>query len=207
MQISISDHANIIKFDNRPFADLNEMHSVIVDNWNRVVRGDDTVYILGDFCWAKESEWPFYLGPLADPDCWMLYGHVHTTREYDFMEKLRQEVKASMTKYLFANYRLKMYSYLNHSLRTGALRSIIGVHFTSKVLNKESCCFPGVSFWRIDRTSFWADVEVALHLNTASGSCEWRGVLSLWCSFDDVFSCSIEELCESIDRRAEGMIY
>ena len=41
-------HANIIKFDNRPFADLNEMHSVIVDNWNRVVRGDDTVYILGD---------------------------------------------------------------------------------------------------------------------------------------------------------------
>lgn len=58
-------HANVIKFDNRPFADLNEMHNTIVDNWNRVVRGDDTVYILGDFCWAKESEWPFYLGPLA----------------------------------------------------------------------------------------------------------------------------------------------
>ena len=32
-----------------------------------------------------------------NPDCWMLYGHVHTTREYDFMEKLRQEVKASHT--------------------------------------------------------------------------------------------------------------
>ena len=110
----------------------------------------------------------------------------------------------SMTKYLFANYRLKMYSYLNHSLRTGALRSIIGVHFTNKVLNKESCCFPGVSFWRIDRTSFWADVEVALFLNTVSGPCEWRGVLSLWCSFGDVFSCSIEELSEACYRRAEG---
>ena len=110
----------------------------------------------------------------------------------------------SMTKYLFANYRLKMYSYLNHSLRTGALRSILGFHFTNKVLNKESCRFPGVSFWRIDRTSFWADVEVALRLNTASGSCEWRGVLSLWCSFDNGFSCSVEELSETCDRRAEG---
>ena len=110
----------------------------------------------------------------------------------------------SMTKYLFANYRLKMYSYLNHSLRTGQLRSITGLHFTNRVLNKESCCFPGISYWRIDRTSFWADVEVALCLNTSSGSREWRGVLSLWCSFDDGFSCSIEELSESCDRRAEG---
>ena len=143
-------HENILKFDNRPFVNINEMHQTIVDNWNRVVRGDDTVYILGDFCWAKESEWPFYLGPLAgqkvlirgnhdpkefsrttrkffsdvkdykeitdsgkhvilshypipfhkadyNPDCWMLYGHVHTTREYDHMVKLRREIKASHT--------------------------------------------------------------------------------------------------------------
>ena len=140
-------HAKVIEFDKRPFENLNEMHRVIVDNWNRVVRTDDTVYILGDFCWSKESEWPFYLGPLAgqkvlirgnhdpkrfspavrkffqdirdykeitdgerhvilchypipfhkaayDPNCWMLYGHVHTTREQRFMEQLRSDVKA-----------------------------------------------------------------------------------------------------------------
>ena len=46
-------HANVIKFDNRPYSDLNEMHNTIVDNWNRVVRGNDTVYILGDFCWGN----------------------------------------------------------------------------------------------------------------------------------------------------------
>ena len=27
----------------------------------------------------------------------MLYGHVHTTREYDYMVKLRREIKASCT--------------------------------------------------------------------------------------------------------------
>ena len=58
-------HANVIRFDQRPFADLSEMHEAIVSNWNRVVTGNDTVYILGDFVWAKDSEWPFYVAPLA----------------------------------------------------------------------------------------------------------------------------------------------
>ena len=58
-------HANIIRFDNRPFADLTEMHDIILNNWNSRVTGNDTVYVIGDFIWAKESEWPFYLGPLA----------------------------------------------------------------------------------------------------------------------------------------------
>ena len=40
-------HENSLKFDNRPFANINEMHQAIVDNWNRVVSGNDTVYILG----------------------------------------------------------------------------------------------------------------------------------------------------------------
>ena len=58
-------HANVIRFDNRPFADLTEMHNTILDNWNKTVTGNDTVYILGDFVWAKESEWPFWVEPLA----------------------------------------------------------------------------------------------------------------------------------------------
>lgn len=48
-------HENILRFDNRPFADLNEMHNAIVTRWNSVVTGNDTVYILGDFIWDKQS--------------------------------------------------------------------------------------------------------------------------------------------------------
>lgn len=148
-------HANVIRFDNRPFADLNEMHNTILDNWNKTVTGNDTVYILGDMIWAKESEWPFWLGPLAgkkvlitgnhDPkqfsaatkkffqdikdykdiadngrrvllchyampfhmaaysdNCYMLYGHVHNTREYTFLEKFRKEIKESCTEQGYA---------------------------------------------------------------------------------------------------------
>lgn len=69
MNYYISDlhigHANAIKFDGRPFADVNEMNNAIIENWNSRVKTDDTVYILGDFIWAKESEWPYFVGPLA----------------------------------------------------------------------------------------------------------------------------------------------
>lgn len=145
-------HANVLRFDNRPFADVSEMNSKIIENWNARVKTDDTVYILGDFIWAKESEWPFYVGPLAGnkvlirgnhdpqhfsgttkrmfqeitnlkeikdngrhvimchypmpffrcgfaPTAFMLYGHVHRTLEYEYLLKLRKDVKAAASGY------------------------------------------------------------------------------------------------------------
>ena len=47
-------HKNVLKFDNRPFKDLNEMHEAIIENWNSVITENDDVYILGDFAWHKE---------------------------------------------------------------------------------------------------------------------------------------------------------
>jgi calcineurin-like phosphoesterase family protein len=41
-------HANIIKYCNRPFPNVEVMNNTIKDNWNRVVRPQDTIYILGD---------------------------------------------------------------------------------------------------------------------------------------------------------------
>lgn len=42
-------HLNIIKYCNRPFSDVEEMDKILIDNWNRRVNKNDTVYILGDF--------------------------------------------------------------------------------------------------------------------------------------------------------------
>lgn len=33
------------------------METVLNQNWNSVVKSDDTTYMLGDFCWLKEDEW------------------------------------------------------------------------------------------------------------------------------------------------------
>ena len=61
MNYYISDlhfgHGNIIKFDQRPFTTTEEMTHVLIRNWNLTVTNQDTVYILGDFCWGKEPDW------------------------------------------------------------------------------------------------------------------------------------------------------
>lgn len=156
MNFYISDlhigHANAIMFDNRPFADVEEMNNTIIENWNSRVKNTDTVYILGDFIWGKESEWHLFLKCLAgnkilirgnhDPrqfsdttknmiqeitnlkeikdmgkhiimchypmpffragfsnSSYMLYGHVHQTKEYEYIKELRKAVMANSTGY------------------------------------------------------------------------------------------------------------
>ena len=141
-------HENILKFDNRPFKTLEEMHETIISNWNSRVSKTDTVYILGDFCWGKEQDWIPLLKKLQghkvlikgnhdlknmsatlkkcfqsitdykevtdngfrvimshypiimyrgayNEKIYMLYGHVHETREYDFIRKWRDELRES----------------------------------------------------------------------------------------------------------------
>lgn len=49
-------HANIVRFDNRPFKDVEEMDRALIDNWNRKVKDEDTVYILGDISWYDKEK-------------------------------------------------------------------------------------------------------------------------------------------------------
>lgn len=112
----------------------------------------------------------------------------------------------TMTKVLFDRYRLDMYTYLNNCLHTGALTAIVGKPIKTRVINHEICTFPGVTYWRIDRANFLADVTVELKLQTSTGLVDWRGCLTCWCGFDDngLFF-SIEDLDESLDRKDEGL--
>ena len=48
---------NILRFDQRPFVTVEEMEQVLISNWNSAVTNQDTVYILGDFCWGKKPDW------------------------------------------------------------------------------------------------------------------------------------------------------
>jgi len=49
-------HANVIKYDNRPFKDVYEMNDEIIRRHNERVKDTDTVYFLGDYgFWATQN--------------------------------------------------------------------------------------------------------------------------------------------------------
>lgn len=57
-------HQNVIKFDNRPFDDIDEMDRTIIECWNSKVTNADTVYIIGDFAFKNEKPEEWYLEQL-----------------------------------------------------------------------------------------------------------------------------------------------
>lgn len=50
------NHANIIKYENRPFANREEMNLKLIENWNAVVSPGDCVYVLGDVAFAGNTK-------------------------------------------------------------------------------------------------------------------------------------------------------
>lgn len=46
------DHKNIIKYESRPFPDIDQMNETIIANWNRRVSPSDEIYVLSDFAFC-----------------------------------------------------------------------------------------------------------------------------------------------------------
>jgi calcineurin-like phosphoesterase family protein len=47
-------HFNIIKYTNRPFSNIEEMNSVLGNNWDSIIKPNDQVYILGDISFQED---------------------------------------------------------------------------------------------------------------------------------------------------------
>ena len=48
-------HTNIIKYEKRPFANIDDMNHKMIENWNNKITSSDSVYILGDFILSKQE--------------------------------------------------------------------------------------------------------------------------------------------------------
>jgi len=49
-------HANVIKYDGRPYKDVEEMNESLILNWNDCVGVDDTVFYLGDLSFDRSGK-------------------------------------------------------------------------------------------------------------------------------------------------------
>ncbi|HHT98039.1 MAG TPA: phosphoesterase [Clostridiales bacterium] len=50
--------ANIILYENRPYANIHEMRELMLSNWNTTVSSDDEVFVVGDFINFKGTKNP-----------------------------------------------------------------------------------------------------------------------------------------------------
>jgi len=85
MNLYISDthfgHRNVINFDRRPFADIEQMNRALIALWNDRVQPDDDVWILGDFCYRSERAPEWYLRQLKGHKHLIVGNHDNVTLE------------------------------------------------------------------------------------------------------------------------------
>lgn len=77
------NHANIIKYCNRPFASVEEMNQKIIDNWNAVVQPNDIVFHCGDIAFGKKTDKLSFLNRLNGKIYLAVGNHdYHDLKEY-----------------------------------------------------------------------------------------------------------------------------
>ena len=67
------NHAKILEFcDRNGIKDIQQHDKLLIDNWNSVVKPDDTIFHLGDFCFGGTPKWREVLSQLN--------GHIYLIR-------------------------------------------------------------------------------------------------------------------------------
>ena len=75
-----------LNFDNRPFKNVDEMHEVILNNWNSRVTNGDTVYILGDISNRGKNEDLIALVSRLKGKKVLISGNHEDTRDYRYKQ-------------------------------------------------------------------------------------------------------------------------
>ena len=85
------NHANIIKFCNRPFSSIEEMNEVLIQKWNAKVKPQDTVYYLGDFCFGSQEDY-FKIRSRLNGHIYLIHGdhdkQIGSPEEFDLIGKI-----------------------------------------------------------------------------------------------------------------------
>ena len=111
-------HANIIKFENRPFESVEEMDEELIKRWNEKVGKDDEVYYLGDLSLASPSKTKEILNQL-NGKIYLIKGN-HEKSSLSFPERFEW---------------IKDYHELYVEPENGTKQKVILMHYCLKVWN------------------------------------------------------------------------
>ena len=80
-------HTNIINYCERPFATVDEMNNVLIQNWNATVGYEDEIYILGDFAFEKADRVHSLVTRLAGKKYLLRGNHDKFLNNYELYER------------------------------------------------------------------------------------------------------------------------
>lgn len=116
-------HTNVIKFCDRPYKSVAEMNKALIDNFNSVVKPDDTVLMLGDFCFGPLDKWVEIINQLKCKNIILSKGN-------------HDKLQDGQIKQLFSG----IYDYLEVKVKDSdakdSWQSIVCCHYAFKVWNK-----------------------------------------------------------------------
>jgi calcineurin-like phosphoesterase family protein len=111
-------HPNVIQYCNRPFSNIQEMEQTIITNFNKVIKKDDILYLLGDICLGKKENWVNFLNSLVCTNIIIIQGN------HDATSKIPKDLVLA----IFEVARLKMYGKVfmlsHYPYRAGFWRTI-----------------------------------------------------------------------------------
>lgn len=118
MKFFISDthfeHTNIIAFDQRPFSSVAEMREEMIDKWNKRVKKNDEVYILGDFAFSTRAEdWERLLKALNGRKYLIKGNHDYPKKRVEkYFEKICDylEIKENGKRFILCHYPMVWYN-------------------------------------------------------------------------------------------------
>lgn len=115
-------HRNIIKHCNRPFDSVEEMDHAIITNLNSIVKGNDVLYILGDFTayGVNTDDAIAYKNKIRCKKVHLIYGNHDKHYEGKYCFKSLQdylELKENKQRYIMFHYPMVSW---NH-MRSGAI--------------------------------------------------------------------------------------
>lgn len=84
-------HKNIVDLCKRPFADVDAMDAVLIDNWNRKVKKNDIVYLTGDVVWDKKKV-AYYMEQLSGKKILVAGNHDSTWIKREECQKYFEEI-------------------------------------------------------------------------------------------------------------------
>ena len=144
-------HANILKYCNRPFKDLDEMHHILIENHNKIVSKTDVIAYVGDMFLCDPQMAQTVLQQLNGYKILFLGNHdrasIKTFKEIGFNEVFK---KAADWHYQGINFRLAHYPFGANRKRSPVRENcdwLICGHVHNTWLTLENMINVGVDIW------------------------------------------------------------